>query len=526
MSHYDDDIKSKKWKALKAAVGMSVSQGGFRDRRMSIDEVLLNINNVSFDALVRQTDIQTEEDKKYYSEKGYNFVLTESEFKEKFSVDPSCIWYSPSFYQSSLYFNEETFAAAPFHMEYFLNGLFSEMDNFYRIIDETEKQASDLDFMHSLISLPDGMRIEYFNQLIESKGTEIPGLYNLFFSLYSESDYGFGNMDPDTVKAILSTKSAEDIAKTKEAIQDLPETVKIYRGGNSSSTPCDKAYSWTLDINTANFFACRRGTGEGYIAEAEVARKDIIEYLEGRGEEEVFVNPENVRILSQIKVKGLDFVAETLPQIAPVYQEYISQMAELSFAQNSSVHGCEHEARVLLNSLTLSKLLDLPLRDRKVLATAAIYHDTQRTNDDVDPTHGSASRDYYCTVAESPDPLVAFLCEYHCLPDEAAYKEIMSNRKLSKNRTRAKLLFDVFKDADALDRVRFGLRDLDLKQLRIPASKELSLVARLYWENVDVPIKPKIRKPALSDRISSAASRAAGSKESFDRKAKNTTFEH
>ena len=104
----------------------------------------------------------------------------------------------------------------------------------------------------------------------------------------------------------------------------------------------------------------------------------------------------------------------------------------------------------------------------------------------MDPTHGKASKEYYISNVLRPSPLVAFLCEYHCLPDEDAYQEITRNRALSKNRKRAKLLYDIFKDADALDRVRFEIRDLNLNMLRLPVSKTLTLVARITLEQLKV----------------------------------------
>ena len=283
--------------------------------------------------------------------------------------------------------------------------------------------------------------------------------------------------------------------------------MKIYRGENTASTPASAAYSWTTDLNVANFFACRRGFGPASITEAVVAKKDIIEaFFDDRDESEVIVNPRNVHILQQIPVHGLDFLTPILPEIAPMFHKYMEQMEDIAFAQNSSIHGMGHEARVLLLSLTLSHLLDLPSRDRKILATAAIFHDSQRTNDDTDPTHGKSGREYYHNFVSSPDPLVEFLCEFHCLPDDVAYNEIRNNRKLSKHRSRAKLLFDIFKDADALDRVRFDIRDLDLNQLRLPISKELTLVARLYLEQVKIP--ERHFKPLLSNQIQTASSRA------------------
>ena len=160
----------------------------------------------------------------------------------------------------------------------------------------------------------------------------------------------------------------------------------------------------------------------------------------------------------------------------------------MDFAQRSSIHGKAHEARVLLLCLILSHLLDLPMSDRKVLAAAAIYHDTQRTHDWVEPEHGKASKEYYHDNVSSPDPLVELLVEYHCLPDEEAYRHIRNIRVLSKSRSRATKLFDIFKDADGLERIRLdgALKELDLNQLRTEKAKTLSLVSRICLEHVKI----------------------------------------
>lgn len=87
---------------------------------------------------------------------------------------------------------------------------------------------------------------------------------------------------------------------------------------------------------------------------------------------------------------------------------------------------------------------------------------------------------------KSPNYLVEFLCEYHCLPDEKGYAEIQNNKKLKRNSSLATKLLQVFKDADGLDRVRFGIRDIDLNQLRTSVSKGLTLVARFCLEQIKV----------------------------------------
>ena len=47
-------------------------------------------------------------------------------------------------------------------------------------------------------------------------------------------------------------------------------------------------------------------------------------------------------------------------------------------------------------------------------------------------------------------------------------------------------LLHVFKDADALDRVRFKIQDVDLNQMRLEISKTMVLVARLVFQNLKI----------------------------------------
>lgn len=478
---------------------------------MNLDELLLNIKTVTFDSLVRQTDVKTDADKAFYAAKGHNIRLTADEFRQRFQVDPGCIWYTPSVSQGSLYFNPDTLAAAPFHLDYLLSGLGSFEEGFYKNIQLIESEVAEGEYMRAIMSLPDTMQLEYFNRLVEKKGSDVPGLYELFTTFYLDSDYGFGEVAPGTLQVILDAKTEKDRERTDAVLRDMPDVLKVYRGGNSASTPYEEAYSWTLDVNVANFFAARRGSDAGYLVEAEVAKKDVIDvFLDDRNEQEVLVDPSKVKVVRELPVHGLEFLKQTLPQVAPMYHKYKDRLMELEFAQDSVEHGYGHEARVMALSLIISQHLRLSLRDREVLAEAAIYHDLRRVNDIDDPQHGKDARAYYHETVGTPNPLVEFLCEFHCRPDEEGYREIRNNRRLSKDRSRAKLLLDVFKDADALDRCRFGLRDLDVNQLRLDISKQLPLVARLCLDQLKVPEKCKECKVSLEEKFQSAKAETGG----------------
>ena len=485
---FEQAMKQKRWNEMKAAIGRQVQ--GSKGDNMTIDELLLNVKAVGLDSIVCQTEIKTEEDKKSYQEKGYQVELTVDEFTAKYEVDPQHIWYTPSISFGTFYFNQETLAVCPFHIEYFQAkergmdmGL--SVEGAYQAIKRREQEVAANDFMGSLMTLSDAMRIDYFKLLVEKKGA-IPNLYSLFIDFYSDSDYGFSNIHKPTLDVIIKSKTPNEKRSTTMKLKKFPDTLTVYRGGNSASTDYTQAYSWTLDINTANFFAIRRGKGPAYIVKGEVSKKDVIEYIDGRNEEEIFVDPSKVNVIETINLKGLDYLKDVLPKVAPMYQKYKEVLEDLEFHQESSIHGEDHSARVLLMCLIMAEELGLSMADRKILATAAIYHDTKRTHDWVEPEHGRASSAYYHSDVTHPDPLVEFLCEYHCLPDEQGYQEIRNNRKLNKNKEKSIRLFNIFKDADGLERVRLGdiRREMDMKQYRLSITKELTLVASLSYENV------------------------------------------
>ena len=91
----------------------------------------------------------------------------------------------------------------------------------------------------------------------------------------------------------------------------------------------------------------------------------------------------------------------------------------------------------------------------------------------MDDSHVKASREVYENNANSSAaPAVCFLIEYHCLDDKLA-EEYLKSTDTIRARKRTWLLYQILKDADALDRVRFGIYDLDVNQLRLSITHKL-----------------------------------------------------
>ena len=139
---------------------------------------------------------------------------------------------------------------------------------------------------------------------------------------------------------------------------------------------------------------------------------------------------------------------------------------------------------MLIHALFLSKLKGLSVADRNILCTAALWHDTGRKNDGYCGEHGYSGYTNYkndcMSASEKPDDIVSFLIKYHCRSDAEEYAEIATNPVLNAQKERVTMLYNIFKDADALDRLRFN--DLDVKYLRLAYSKELIPYATFLLE--------------------------------------------
>lgn len=457
---------------------------------MNLDELMLKVKDVSLSALVWQEDVLTEVDKEKYNSNGYLIKYTKSEFESLFPELPvDCICYGPVLSGTScLYFNRETFAVLNAPINYgeeigFLCGL----ENVISAIKEQEVEVANGNFFSSLLVLQDSMRMEYISKLL-SMSKPVNDLYKLFIDMYTLGDYGFAAMTDEAFNKIVASKTEAQKKETESALSGMPDVLTIYRGQTKVGTPVEKAHSWTLDRNIANFFATRRGKDKAEIITATVNKKDVIEYISDRGEKEVLVRYRDLNIVGTTELYGLETLNKLIPAVVPRYQKFKEELYTIPFDYESEIHGRLHSARVLIHTLFLSKMKGLSVADRNVLCNAALWHDTGRKNDNYCEKHGYSGYTNYkndcISASEKPDDIVSFLIKYHCRPDADGYKEIATNPVLNAQKKRVTMLYKIFKDADALDRVRLGIRDLDVNQLRCPESHNLTLVARICLEQL------------------------------------------
>lgn len=465
---------------------------------MTIGEILVNTNRANLNNLLPLSEVKTKKDFAKFKKKGYTVGMTAGEFQEKYPLLPIENIYASYNILSSLYYCEPQNPTIPIVLNLQIYGdkrlsVANESDEAFQnrilSIAKAISEGNVKRIRSYLFSLEDSFRVSVLSQYIKNAEPSTE-LYDLFMDYYKLTDYGFKNLNEADIRKVLSGKSEEQKKKTAEKLRKFPDTVTVYRGEGSKSTPYTQSFSWTVSYKAACFFACRLPSAEdSTIVSAEVSKDDIIEFFPERNEAEVVILPSAVKSVKVDTLYGLESVEEEILEIMPLYQAGREEIRHLyavhgKLDANGSGHDALHTLRVLFNALLLLEMDGIMLSEEEtqMLMGAVIYHDIGRTNDDVDDSHGKASRDIYAADRKPENPGTGFLIEYHCLDDAVARRDLEA---LSlPNVDRIWLLYTILKDADALDRVRFGLRHLNPKYLRNDTAHKILPVAQLCLEHL------------------------------------------
>lgn len=157
-----------------------------------------------------------------------------------------------------------------------------------------------------------------------------------------------------------------------------------------------------------------------------------------------------------------------------ILEAYLDKLSSLP--ARIGTHDIGHTKRVLMLASMIAESENLSKTEQKALFDATLYHDTGRIDDSANENHGKASYFQYF-LENDADAVVEFLIIYHCIHDEIA-KMYCEEHDFTLPKERVWLLYEILKDADALDRVRFGEHGLDKKYLRRPQSSELVETAK------------------------------------------------
>jgi hypothetical protein len=88
-------------------------------------------------------------------------------------------------------------------------------------------------------------------------------------------------------------------AAERERLAALPEVVTVYRGCRAHNRD---GVAWTLDADSARWFAGRLGEPGGILVTGSIERATIIALFIARSEEEIVADPHDVRIHGETRV--------------------------------------------------------------------------------------------------------------------------------------------------------------------------------------------------------------------------------
>ena len=337
---------------------------------MTIGDILVNTNRANLDNLLPLTEVKTKKDFAKFKKKGYTVGMTAGEFQEKYPLLPIENIYASYNILSSLYYCEPQNPTIPIVLNLQIYGdkrlsVANESDEAFQnrilSIAKAISEGNVKRIRSYLFSLEGSFRVSVLSQYIKNAEPS-PELYNLFMDYYKSTDYGFQNLSEADIRKVLSGKSEEQKKKTAEKLRKFPDTVTVYRGEGSKSTPYTQSFSWTVSYKAACFFACRLPSAEdSTIVSAEVSKDDIIEFFPERNEAEVVILPSAVKSVKVDTLYGLESVEEEILEIMPLYQAGREEIRHLyavhgKLDANESGHDALHTLRVLFNALLLVEM--------------------------------------------------------------------------------------------------------------------------------------------------------------------------
>ena len=463
---------------------------------MSSDSILYELHNVSNTDLLALSKVRTDKDKEEYEKKGYFVPYTYDTWKEKFpKINADFIFLLSGLNFDIIYYDAQNLTYLHLAMLVMVTDkeAAKRMENQVAgAIQECKEMANSPspDYIKLLSSYSDGLCIDGLARVFEKEGPS-ERFYKTFISMYTSLDFLVKNLPKNIVNALPKAKSEKQKAETEKRLLKHfgnAEFITVYRGMTERSTPVSDALSSTPNLNIAYSFACAYGT-EATVVKAVVKKEDIIEYISpdttlGR-EEEIIIIPGTAHIQEEVYLVSVvsDEAIDRVNAILPMYQLYRRKLKKLysKKRENLQDHDAEHSLRVLFMALFLANHEQVTKTEMKQLAEAAIYHDVGRTDEYTNEEHGAASAAIYQKDGGS-DKAVSFIIRSHCIEDSEA--ELCAKKEFSaKTCPKVIRLLGILKDADALDRVRFGIAKtadsdgLDVRYLRNEYATEMVSIA-------------------------------------------------
>ena len=364
---------------------------------LTVSDILLKNGTARLEDFYPLTKVKTASDKEKLLSQGYNPGYTVSEWPYALPFDK--IYYSKHLIPSTYYYDPDN-EAIPIALCLNIYGteripIIPDPAQFCKYILDfaASLQNPDKDkILYHLYNQDDGIRSQLLAEYIR-RSDPSPELYDLFLMLYTITDYSADVYDADLPRKLASSRSSKQLHTINDALAAYPEELTVYRGEAEGSTDHRKAISWSLDINTAFFFACRQGDqNHARIIRAKIHKKDILALNLDSREKEVLAIPGTPYDVTTERLIGPDS-----PLVMPFrhldeYRKGVEQIQRLYklHQRGGTDHGKLHTARVLFLALAVIQAGKIRLNRAELsqLTNAIVFHDIGRMHDGVDNGHG------------------------------------------------------------------------------------------------------------------------------------------
>lgn len=465
---------------------------------MNIEELIAIINTESIESFIPLKDIPDEKTRLDYQARMkddfYHFPYHYQSFQEAYpNLNPDWVYCNRGI--SPLYYWEEAtgiLLKIPVELEGLKigneSGSRSIEDMVLKELAHCREELQKQDYRFVFRTLNGTMKMEYLNWLLDEQ-KPVKNLFTLFHACYVSTDFGASVISRENLKKVMDFMTEEEKNDIEARKQKLSDVVTVYRGEGARSTAYEEAYSWSLDINAALFYAVRFGKEDSRILAAEVKREDIL-CFGSEGDNEVLVFPEQIVLKDIYQQEDSRMLSQKLEQYGILSRIYAKPLQENHLDGHDSMHA--------LRTMLLAEIIydkrhpdESFGRNHHILAQVAVFHDMGRSYDAEEYLHSKASARCFreSGYGHLPDAkVVEFLIRFHETENpiqECTFKQAFPGRE-----TEVRELLDIFRDADALDRLRFAYRSpdsLDFHRLRLPESRELVLASRLLNDGLTNP---------------------------------------
>ncbi len=465
---------------------------------MNIEQLIAIINTESIQSFIPLRDIPDEKSRLEYQNRMnddfYHFPYHYQSFQKAYPhLNPDWVYCNRGI--SPLYYWEEDtgiLLKIPVELEGLkvgeTSGSKAVEDIVLKELAHCKEDVQEANYSFLLRNLNGQMKMEYLNTLLEEK-RQIKDLFSLFQACYVSTDFGAAVISRENLKRVMDSMTDEEQKELQERKKNLHDVLTVYRGEGMKSTSYENAYSWSLDVNAALFYAVRFGEQQSRILAAEVKKEDIL-CFGSDGDSEVLILPESITIQEIYQQEELPKLSEKLEQYGILSRIYRDALQENRVEGHDSMHA--------LRTLLLAEMIydkrhpEVPFgRNHHILAQAAVYHDMGRSLEGAEVLHSKASAKYFRNSLYgkmSDAAVVEFLIRFH--ENEQPISEHTLKQTFPGRDVMVQELLAILQDADALERLRFGYRSpdsLDFHRLRLPESRELILASRLLNDGLTNP---------------------------------------